>query len=224
MTIKAIETRYKGYRFRSRLEARWAVFFDALGIEYQYEPQGFEIRSWDWPEDGEDSQPETIWRYLPDFYLPKLGTWVEVKGSLEDVAADYFEMIAWAIDWGGCLPGVSDSFGSSYGLLWLGPIPEPHYRYDDIWLPTHWLLQHSKGGWFSQMRFEVGGMHNFGPARDYFDATWGDAGCHIRESLLERVYGKQDYWAFPSSFAAPIADAYTAARSARFEHGETPRV
>ena len=26
--IKAIETYYKGYRFRSRLEARWAVFFD----------------------------------------------------------------------------------------------------------------------------------------------------------------------------------------------------
>ncbi len=30
--IKAIETRYKGYRFRSRLEARWAVFFDALSV------------------------------------------------------------------------------------------------------------------------------------------------------------------------------------------------
>lgn len=30
--MKAIETRYKGYRFRSRLEARWAVFFDALGL------------------------------------------------------------------------------------------------------------------------------------------------------------------------------------------------
>ena len=32
--MKAIETEYNGYRFRSRLEARWAVFFDALGIEY----------------------------------------------------------------------------------------------------------------------------------------------------------------------------------------------
>lgn len=28
MTIKAIDTIYKGYKFRSRLEARWAVFFD----------------------------------------------------------------------------------------------------------------------------------------------------------------------------------------------------
>lgn len=66
--IKAIETRYKGYRFRSRLEARWAVFFDALGIEWQYEPEGFELATG---------------RYLPDFYLPGVrgGIWVEVKGT-----------------------------------------------------------------------------------------------------------------------------------------------
>ena len=35
--IKAIETYYKGYRFRSRLEARWAVFFDAAGINLNTE-------------------------------------------------------------------------------------------------------------------------------------------------------------------------------------------
>lgn len=74
MTIKAIETRYKGYRFRSRLEARWAVFFDALGIEWQYEPEGFEL------SDGT--------RYLPDFWLPYresrhagAGYWIEIKGD-----------------------------------------------------------------------------------------------------------------------------------------------
>ena len=39
--IKAIETVYNGYRFRSRLEARWAVFFDAMQIRYEYEPEGF---------------------------------------------------------------------------------------------------------------------------------------------------------------------------------------
>lgn len=30
--IKAIETEYDGHRFRSRLEARWAVFFNAVGL------------------------------------------------------------------------------------------------------------------------------------------------------------------------------------------------
>ena len=50
--MKAIETVYKGYRFRSRLEARWAVFFDALGLRWEYEPEGFETAA-GW--------------YLPDF-------------------------------------------------------------------------------------------------------------------------------------------------------------
>lgn len=62
--VKPIETIYNGYRFRSRLEARWAVFFDHLNIGYRYEPEGFDI-------DG-------TW-YLPDFYLPDYHCWFEVK-------------------------------------------------------------------------------------------------------------------------------------------------
>lgn len=68
MEIKAIETVYNGYRFRSRLEARWAVFFDAAGIKYEYEPEGF--------TDGDLC-------YLPDFYLPDHNVYVEVKPHRE---------------------------------------------------------------------------------------------------------------------------------------------
>lgn len=66
--MKAIETTYKGYRFRSRLEARWAVFFDAMGARWEYEPQGYALKS-GW--------------YLPDFFLPDIqgGLWVEIKGQ-----------------------------------------------------------------------------------------------------------------------------------------------
>lgn len=63
--MKPIETIYKGYRFRSRLEARWAVFFDALGLKWDYEIEGFEL------DDGS--------KYLPDFYLPELDFYAEVK-------------------------------------------------------------------------------------------------------------------------------------------------
>ena len=35
MSIKAIETKYNGFRFRSRLEARWAIFFDSIGLKYE---------------------------------------------------------------------------------------------------------------------------------------------------------------------------------------------
>lgn len=41
--MKAIETRYKGYRFRSRLEARWAVFFDEMQLDWEHEPEGFDF-------------------------------------------------------------------------------------------------------------------------------------------------------------------------------------
>lgn len=41
MTIAAIPTTYAGIRFRSRLEARWAAFFDACGFAWAYEPMDF---------------------------------------------------------------------------------------------------------------------------------------------------------------------------------------
>ena len=63
--MKAIETQYNGYKFRSRLEARWAVFFDTLGIRYEYEKEGYELTP-------------NLW-YLPDFWLPDYNYWVEIK-------------------------------------------------------------------------------------------------------------------------------------------------
>lgn len=65
--MKAIETSYKGYRFRSRLEARWAVFFDTLGIRWEYEAEGYDLGEAGW--------------YLPDFWLPDLKYFFEVKGQ-----------------------------------------------------------------------------------------------------------------------------------------------
>lgn len=77
--MKAIETEYKGYLFRSRLEARWAVFFDACGVKWEYEPEGFDL--------GDDLY------YLPDFLLHDVlfldgdvsyDLWVEVKGKMNE--------------------------------------------------------------------------------------------------------------------------------------------
>lgn len=71
MGIKPIETRAYGHRFRSRLEARWAVAFTEARIAWQYEPEGFDL--------GDAGF------YLPDFWLPqvitlgKRGMWAEVK-------------------------------------------------------------------------------------------------------------------------------------------------
>jgi hypothetical protein len=63
--VTPIPTRYAGYLFRSRLEARWAVFFDALGIAWEYESDGYVLA------DGT--------HYLPDFWLPQVRMFAEVK-------------------------------------------------------------------------------------------------------------------------------------------------
>lgn len=67
MALAAIQTRAYGRLFRSRLEARWAVFFTALGLRWEYEPEGFDL--------GGDF-------YLPDFrvWTPQgKAHWYEIK-------------------------------------------------------------------------------------------------------------------------------------------------
>lgn len=63
----ANETFYSGVLFRSQLEARWALFFDIVKWDWDYEPCAFRIRP------GME--------YTPDFYLPNHRLWVEVKGA-----------------------------------------------------------------------------------------------------------------------------------------------
>jgi hypothetical protein len=43
-TIKAHPTTYRDVRFRSRLEATWAAYFDLAGVAWEYEP--FDLEGW----------------------------------------------------------------------------------------------------------------------------------------------------------------------------------
>lgn len=69
--IQALPTEYRGRLMRSHLEARWAVYFDALVRPWDYEVAGYSLPSG---------------CYLPDFWLPirhpvyfGAGYWFEVK-------------------------------------------------------------------------------------------------------------------------------------------------
>ena len=62
--IKFLPTYYNGIEFRSRLEARWSVFFDCMKISYRYEYLGFDL--------------DDIW-YVPDYYIPNQRIWIEIK-------------------------------------------------------------------------------------------------------------------------------------------------
>lgn len=62
-----LECTYSGKVFRSRLEARWALYLDLLGIDWDYEPCFYKVS-------------DSLY-YLPDFYLPNQRLWLEVKGA-----------------------------------------------------------------------------------------------------------------------------------------------
>lgn len=59
-----IATAYRGYEFRSRLEAKWAHFFDLCGWQWSYEP--LDLPGW-----------------IPDFALGERRTLVEIKPAFE---------------------------------------------------------------------------------------------------------------------------------------------
>lgn len=201
--IKPIETIYNGYRFRSRLEARWAVFFDALGVRYEYEPEGFELPS------GR--------RYLPDFRVKCWGMrgkplrakpfdlWIEVKGEMTENDANkikeftkLYDSLDEAEDWN--------------SVLIVGNIPEVNSIYDMSESRVFMSYDRMNGVDIYPFNYETIDGDHFAayPAvcgRKFY--LWGDDSNYIGESPenIEKMF-----------------HAYLTARQARFEHGETPRL
>lgn len=83
--MEAIGTIYKGVRFRSRLEARWAVFFDECGIVWEYEPETFKLNNGI--------------LYCPDFYIKEMDTYVEIKPTkkLNEIELKKLELFEFTI-------------------------------------------------------------------------------------------------------------------------------
>lgn len=217
-TIKAIETEYNGYRFRSRLEARWAVFFDAAGIKYQYEPEGFEVSNF--YQDGK------VYRYLPDFYLPQFKCYAEVKPTKEKLLEDG-EKLSMMIDFNNT--PIAD------GLLILGQIPVyvpgyvPHFAY------IYW----HKGVVAGSAAIEPAGIpYEFVGPRLWLDLSGSCTTCpdfpDLPPFIDSDLYGicpiTQDIGNktfVMASFCQEkiedrLKDCFDKARKARFEHGEKP--
>lgn len=72
---QALQTRHSGYLFRSRQESRTAVLLESLGVQYEYERQGYDLGRAGW--------------YLPDFWLPDYNAWIEVKGAIPTTEERY---------------------------------------------------------------------------------------------------------------------------------------
>lgn len=202
--IKAKETAYAGCRFRSRLEARWAVFFDALQIGWEYEPEGIET---------------SAGTYLPDFRIripqikcwPEMYQWFEVKpkGAPEDP-----RHAACAAETGRPLI-VARDMPRDYGGQMLGRrSPLIAHGIDGEPVPVAF----TDSTWFRRSNYCT-----LGDQRHWCqeDAGWLDGphlALYVEPSNPDSCGG--DY---PPLFARDIDRAYTAARSARFEFGERGR-
>lgn len=194
MRVKAIETSYAGCRFRSRLEARWAVFFDTLGIEWQYEAEGYETAAG---------------RYLPDFWLPGLGHWVEVKGRFTPADLKRTAEALWDMR-----TPVDKQVTPQ--LLILGPVPRPgcawlHVRFD---LAAGVLL------WQQVFFAESGGYRTRAlhqpivfERNDFAKATNDSAVEQFCRGLVEVSYDER------LTVDPDVDRAYSTARAARFEFG-----
>lgn len=214
--ITPIETEYAGHRFRSRLEARWATFLDYLGMPWEYEPQGYLV--------GEKKRA-----YLPDFYLPKIGTWVEVKGTSDQLDLDLL------------VDAVHPTYGigrpDGYGItkmLILGPVPVPRQAY------MHTLITGAPSSCGSRCTASAPTFVNalFWSLPREFPAQAADVTADqvaaLREmgALIEQI-GRPVHAPPAGDLTAAVPNrmlrvdamvdaALVAARSARFEHGEKP--
>lgn len=201
--IQAIETHYKGYRFRSRLEARWAVFFDALGFDWQYELQGFNLGD--------------VGLYLPDFMVfTSIGpTVIEIKPVVQnDVElGKSMDRMVECVE----IETVSTGVPRIHGFLL-------HGTPGDSVCPGMFFTRDTAN------HIKVTPTMAFGECpfcRDSCLIGMGEERCRIycmcvlQQSVrvdVKRVIADR------CTKSETMMKCYEAARSARFEHGETPRV
>ena len=174
--LQSLSTHYAGYCFRSRLEARWAVFLDHLGVRWEYEPEGFRLSNG--------------LLYLPDFWLPQVKMWAEVKPN-DEVGRLVLTPEAQAKAVGLALGSVRPVLfldgpprDTNYWAIWPEEFDNPlGWYWCDVWL-TYPRAYHQAEG-----RFYASTGRTFPDHLPEDEGLWG------------------------------IHPAVAAARSARFEHG-----
>lgn len=223
--IKPIETVYKGHRFRSRTEARWAVFFDTIGLQWHYETEGYELglsKTW----------------YLPDFYMPTWDKYVEIK-SLNQPTVEEIKKAALLVQHSGkpVLMLIGQPWPGDYVTLLIAPANDPakvapfsaavipykitgqlgyaphssrvylHYKDDTLPLP---LLCLELNLVVDSSRLLI--IMNSDNARYLAEDT--KTGVHVIDGSMNSIQEllKMD---------TKLSRAYIAARQARFEHGES---
>lgn len=200
-SLKPIQTRAYGCLFRSRLEARYALFMTELGVKWHYEPEGFSLEAGN---------------YLPDFFLPQVGekgSWLEIKPH---GTGSYFGYCA---SWGGrnAMPRINDKRMDEFGRLAMDAGQSFYIAYG---LPSHAFFSSSSPDYDEEGYLEslfdphLWCVCNCGKTVGIeFDGRGGRIKCSCCGSGGDKGYSHDH---------PLIIAAANAARSARFEHGEAP--
>ena len=240
--LQPIETYYKGYRFRSRAEARWAVFFDACNVEWEYEPEGYDLG------DG--------LYYLPDFLVhnvvinhyskskKKADLYVEVKGCLTEKDKKKIEKFSMQSvfemneDWGGYVDKVINPLflvGSRIPENFLDTFNEADKLNNEQKGQYFYCLDTVDSSWGEQASFVIdkSGNLTFLSNLDiivkglvFEDNTWKEI---KDDDMWHEVYKEDKTFKIVSGLDTKNVNirktnkAYQMARSARFEFGETPK-
>lgn len=185
--IKAIETTYKGYRFRSRLEARYACFFDVNRMEWEYEKEGYSL---------------PCGAYLPDFWFPEERMWAEVKPE--------------AFSPSEITKAIQLAWSTNFPVLMLDGTPAAK-SYCRLRPP-----EYGHGGYMAMV--DIIDIREDGISILGQDCL--DCGCEHENPSVAALGVVATEFLFVHCKVHTIGHrrAIQVARSARFEHGETPRI
>ena len=195
--IKAVETVYKGYRFRSRLEARWAIFFDTLGLKWEYEVDGYDLGKLGW--------------YLPDFRVYGLldsPIWFEIK----PIRPTNIELAK--------LGALGDIVQQKYAFLVGTPYAHPN-SYGGFEYSDYAILFNDMSEGLDGITYD--GYAIFVQCRRCENIGFEDAHFHCDTGYPYTTYGLSGICCSENcGYAAStkLVNAYNKAMSARFEHGE----
>jgi hypothetical protein len=180
-SFAAHPTLYGGTQFRSRLEARWAAFFDLIGWRREYEP--FDLQGW-----------------VPDFTLSGAGNnpvLVEVKPFILPTVTDEVKAVQEKIsralngsDWEALLLGVYPF--QENGILYCGLFGEAGFSLNSNESCLFWQkaaftgteregfgITPEEGAWIDRIRGERCKLPGCGDEREeqpYLQQLWAEAG------------------------------------------------
>lgn len=128
--MNGIPTMYAGVQFRSRLEARWAAFFDLASWRWEYEP--FDFPGW-----------------IPDFCI-----WPDERGPLIAEVKPFYEFEQFdAGFYRSRFPSVEQA--QAYGVVLLGAGVRRYYLQPKAHCPDE-ALEAAQLGWFLNPYEEAG--------------------------------------------------------------------